>query len=142
MFVFVAVQAPLINWSDLFSRARGSVDITDPASGRWLGKLKHETVAAFMGISAAQLSQQLSGQGHVSLFRLCDSAKRDPDAKRFVQALFGLLAEELGFSEGDPIAETLGSALMVLGSLVGKMQLRMARASLPEQHAQERRRIS
>ncbi len=134
MFV-VIVQAPLINWSDLFAKARGSVRMEH-------GTLKHETVAALMGVSAAQLSQQLSGQGHVSLFRLALAA-HDPDGRRFVQALFGLIAEELGFSEGDPVAETLGSALMVLGSLVGKMQLKMARVhELPITHAQERRRIS
>lgn len=117
-----------INWVDLFARARGETD-----------NMKHETLAGMMGISAQQLSMQLAGNGHVSLFRLTQVAGNDdPAGKRFVVALFGLISHELGFGESDPTAAAVANLMVSVGHLMNHMQLRMAKADLAD--VQQRRR--
>lgn len=114
-----------INWSDLFARARARCG------------MKHETLARLMGISATQLSQQLGGNGHVSLFRLVQVAA-DRDGKRFLIELFSLLGHDLGFHEVDPLLETLAQMMTVTGTLLGKLQLRMAKADLRDTEYERR----
>src|SRR6185369_7174607 len=127
--VAVHPSEPSTNWAEMFSRARSAAD------------LKHDTLARMMKISASQLSQQLAERGHLSLFKLVRvAADPDPAGKRFVVELFDLIAEEFGFGERDPLAHALGQLLAVVGSVVGRTQLRMARAELPIQDAQQRRR--
>ncbi len=121
----VVVDAPCINWVDLFARARGAV------------QMKHATLSHLMGISEQQLSMQLAGTGHVSLFRLAAVAS-DPDGKAFLRELFDLLADELGFGEGDPVGRAVSQALAALCAVIGQLErAHMAKASLPQR---ERRR--
>lgn len=118
---------PSVSLADEFSRARAIATRTP---------IKHETVAAWMGIAPTQLSQQLAGNGHVSLLRVMQIAcNPDPEAKLFVRALFDGITTALDLGVVDPFAHALANALV---ALVGT--LRMARAELPERHAQERRR--
>lgn len=118
-------QEPGINWVDLFARARGAV------------QMKHETLAGLMGVSPQQLSMQLAGNGHVSLFRLA-SAAIDPDGKLVVMEVLTLIGEELGFGEADPVARAVGHALSALGTVVG--QLSMAKAKSVPADRRDRRR--
>lgn len=120
-----------INWPDLFSIARSRAN-----------RLKHETLADLMGISAAQLSQQLGGQGHLSLFRLAQVVS-DRDGKEFLSELLALLAEEFGLDECDPVARTVAQSLQAISGVVeslGRIHFRMARAELKETESSERKR--
>lgn len=110
-------HGPGVDLDDLFAEAEGRCG------------LKRETVAALMGIKATQLTQQLHGQGHVSLGRvLAMWCHTDPDGQRFVQSVFAVAAERLGFGGFDPVTD---AALTVIVALTSK--LRMARAALPQQ---------
>src|SRR5262245_13614071 len=57
-----------------------------------------DQVARIQGITPQQLSDQLQGQGHLSLTRLY-IMKDDPDDRRFAFAYLIVLAESWGFKE-------------------------------------------
>lgn len=123
----VLIGTPGINWADLFARTRGEVG------------LKHDTLARMMGISPQQLSMQLAGNGHVSLFRLTQvAADDDPVGKRFVETLLRLISHELGFGATDPTAAAVANLMVSVGHLMNHMQLRMAKAELADSGSQRR----
>lgn len=123
----VLIGTPGINWADLFARVRGEVG------------LKHDTLARMMGISPQQLSMQLAGNGHVSLFRLTQAAADDdPVGKRFVETLLRLISHELGFGATDPTAAAVANLMVSVGHLMNHMQLRMAKAELADSGSQRR----
>lgn len=84
--------------------------------------LKHEALAALMGINSQQLSQQLAGHGHLSFRRLL-FVSRDPDGKRFLRELFLLIKEEMGWEDFDLIAARVSD-------LINAVQVRQAKAQL------------
>ncbi len=91
--------------------------------------LKHESLAALMGISSQQLSQQLHGQGHPSVRRMC-LLLADPDGRRFFAAFVGLTLDR---SEAiDPVEVFLEQQL--------SQRKRMAKASFTR--GNEERRIA
>ena len=114
-----------INWRAYFDRALGVTGI------------KQETLAALMGITPGQLSQQLSRHGHVSFFRLVE-ATQDEDGQRFVVTLFAMLDEDGVLSLSDPLASTLGRLMVLCGTLMGQMKLPMVKVN--ESGMKERRR--
>lgn len=68
--------------------------------------LKHQNLAALMGISSQQLSQQLAQRGHLSLYRLLLAARHE-DGRAFWRAFLPLLTEHLGIEHADSIAAQL-----------------------------------
>lgn len=68
------------------------------ASARDEAQIKHEVLAALMGISAARLSDQLAGRGsqHLSVQRVLLLAA-DEDGRRFLRVLCLKLAAVNGF---------------------------------------------
>lgn len=91
--------------------------------------LKHEALAALMGISGPQLSMQLQPGGHLSLTRLLLAAD-DDDGKRFLQMLWNEVAEFCGLENADAVAQELKRFHGRLGFIVDKLQVRMAKAEI------------
>jgi len=132
MYLLMAVETLSVDLAASFERGRQVVGYTNG------------DVARLMGISEPLLCNQLKGigNGHISLLRLASVAKKattaDDRPRIFVRVVFADLFEQLGLGECDPMAAAVGQALAVLGTVVGQMQCRMARATVPE--LQERRR--
>ncbi len=91
--------------------------------------LKHDTLARLMGISSSQLSQQLHGQGHPSVRRMC-LLLADPDGRRFFSTFVSLTLDRS--EEIDPVEVFLEQQL--------SQRKRMAKAQLTR--ANEDRRVA
>jgi DNA-binding transcriptional regulator YdaS (Cro superfamily) len=116
------------------TQTTAAVDLASTfATARARVGMKHESLARLMGIPAPQLSQQLAGDGHVSLRRLLGVAI-DPDGRTFLQELWPLLSEQVGFDGADPAMAALGHALESVGSLIVRMKVKVQQESR-RQHA-------
>ena len=91
--------------------------------------LKHEAVAALMGISRQQLAMQLQPGGHLSVTRLLRLAE-DEDGALFMQAVWTDVADYLGLDSTDAIAQELRRFQGRLGWIADKLQVRMAKSEL------------
>jgi transcriptional regulator with XRE-family HTH domain len=85
--------------------------------------LKLESLASLMGISREQLSQELRGQGVISLSRLV-MASRDVDGRAFWLAFLPALGELVGVEDLDAVAAQLRRVVAALDTRV------MAKADL------------
>src|SRR5678815_3473162 len=76
--------------------------------------LKNDTLASIMGLTRAQLSQQLSERGHVSFQRFL-MLLADPDGRGFAQGLLNRIFSEMGLAHVDPFSAwlTQGFALFM-----------------------------
>jgi len=88
--------------------------------------LKLESLASLMGISREQLSQELRGQGVISLSRLV-MASRDVDGRAFWLAFLPALGELVGVEDLDAVAAQLRRVVAALDTRV------MAKADLSTQ---------
>ena len=93
--------------------------------------LKHESLAALMGISPSQLSMQLQPGGHVSITRLLHAAK-DDDGRRFLQMFWTSVAEHVGLDDSDAVVQELKRLQGRIAWLADRFQVRMAKAELRE----------
>jgi hypothetical protein len=93
--------------------------------------LKHDALAALMGISSPQLSQQIARRGgYLSLPRLL-SVATDVDGRIFLQLLWAEIAEYLGIEDRDAVALQLAAFRERFQLLLDKVQVRMLRVDLP-----------
>lgn len=106
-----------ISLATVFATARGRVG------------MKHDHLAALMGISGPQLSQQLAGEGHVSLRRLLRIV-HDDDGRAFLHALWSDLGDSIGVGDADPVMASLGQVVAAMGTFLGVAKLQMQRADL------------
>ena len=114
MFFPLPLVTPIVrtvNLADCWDRARHRVGI------------KHDALAALLGIPATQVSAQLRGKGHPSLWRLL-MALNDQDGWRFVWAFFDEIALEAG-RESDDALDLIQRADAAL-----RLERRMAKADL------------
>ena len=98
--------------------------------------VKHEAVAALMGISSQQLSQQLAKRGHLSLRRVLLLAT-DGDGRRVLQAFWPRVADHIGLETHGTVAQRLQTFMAEFPKLIDRFQVQMAKASL---HEEEQRR--
>lgn len=102
-FVLHATHLWCVPMIGLFSmvEARLSFDLARlVVQARKDADLKHDALAALMGISGKQLSHQLAERGHLSLRRLLFVATdKSGDGRRFLAALWPLLAQEIGLED-------------------------------------------
>lgn len=99
-------------------------------SARTRTGIKHEAAAALMGITATQLSAEMHGKGHPSLWRLL-MLLDDTDGWRLLWAFFDEIATEAGREE-----DTLLLLQRAESALV--RERRMAKASLTPQIAERK----
>jgi hypothetical protein len=100
--------------------------------------LKHESLAALMGISGPQLSMQLQPGGHVSITRLLLAAD-DLDGREFLQLFWTAIAEHLGLEDADAVAVELQRFHGRLGHVINQLQVRFGNAEL---RAVEKKRMA
>jgi len=97
---------------------------------RRIANLKRDSMAAAMGISGPQLSQQLTARGHLSLQRLLMMATQDDDGRKAFAALWLEIAEALELEDRDAVQAELRR-------LVDLVQTRMAKAELRDRARKE-----
>ena len=103
--------------------------------------LKHEALAALMGISASQLSQQIGRRGgYLSLPRLL-SVATDDDGRAFLRYLWADVGAFLGL---DPSAAALQLQLFAerFQLLIDRVQVRMLSAQIDQPTEQKNRTVS
>ena len=118
MFFIAAPVVPVVDLACCWERARLRVGV------------KHEVLAALCGVPATQLSAQLRGKGHPSLWRLL-MPLLDVDGRRFVWAFFDEIAVAAG-RDDDALALLQQAEAALL------RERRMVKADLPTR-MQERR---
>lgn len=96
---------------------------------REVAKLKHEALAALLGLSAPQLSHQLAEIGHFSLTRLLRLVG-DPHGRRFLQVFWGDVADYIGLESQDALALQVETLREEFRRVIDRIQVRMAKAEL------------
>lgn len=86
---------------------------------------KQDTVAAMMGITATQLSQQIHGRQHLSLNRFIGLLDHpDPLGRAVVEAFVRVLCEQ---KQLETTTETVDNVLGFLAAVNGRMRMLKAR---------------